>query len=96
MRPGSFRVNSFLQAMKAAWGPPKPMGTPKRGTPTAISAAPIRRGFDQGEREQIGGARHTMTPSLCALLRQRFGVIFDAAVGVGVLQQDAAESAEVT
>jgi hypothetical protein len=56
MRPGIERLCSSRVAKKAACGPPKPIGTPKRCDEPSAMSAPISPGeLEQHQRHQVGG-----------------------------------------
>ncbi len=66
IRPGSLRLNASRVAMNAAWGPPKPIGTPKRWELPTATSAPHSPGGVRSASESRSHAATTVAPSALA------------------------------
>ena len=62
-RPGRVRLWASRVAMKAAWGPPKPRGTPKRCEEPTTTSAPISPGGRSRTRLSRSAATVTIAPA---------------------------------
>jgi hypothetical protein len=59
-------LNDSRAAMKAAWGPPKPMGTPNRCEFPTTTSAPHSPGGVRRARDRRSAATTTVAPTSCA------------------------------
>ena len=86
-RPGSERSSPSRTAMKAACGPPKPIGTPKRCVVPTTTSAPISPGGLQQRRARAGRRRRRRARPPRAPPRRRAREVAHVAARRRVLQR---------